>query len=1552
MVSMLLNAGAQVDAKGWVGDTPLHYAARYGLVDVIPILLKAGAQVDAKNKFGQTALHEAARSGSAEVVLFLLVAGAQLDAKDKAGGTPMDLAMRPPSGSRGAGHVAVEKILKNWGSQAGQAVNDQAKGGVDRLGYEYYAKALYRVLSKCDPPLCVGLYGRWGSGKSFLVQLLKWEFDPDLEEDLHSKELTQRFERSDQEGATQSAPLEWDALAVLDLLLVLWMVPGGCLGGTTLRFYSPLLATVCSVVVIWRTTAVLYDTVASLVRPPILVGYATASVLVFFELLRYSSDSTVFTHYKDAASEGGWVRAFVDGRFMHLWVSSFMRVWGMIFPIFIGLYITLAWTRASLRTIIAEWSFAALKSVQFSVALEDIVYLWSLLFLPMVIHLSSGAAIINGYNSEIGLAVPFWVLCVSCLFLHLVGPVVASAMRSMKETHWWLLTLLLYFLLIPLESSIGVFLTAEFASVLRWGLLIMGSWSLAKSSDGVRASFKWTACMEFSTLSLFILFMMDSLPKYTLAYGEAFMVTRFCIGCLLPVCPYALVRVLFNVRTVQSTYDCDKATWVSNIATLVLVGDAVVLHGLMTSGDQRDSKDFEMGLGCIMVGMVIALTLFHFVGSVLQNIVIMYWNLLKAALALVATYPLETHLRILWGTILSSPWPVFEPPRPPTRSEKVEYVFVDFNAWEFSGSDELWSGLIRGMYDKVEQRLEFEARRRGGAGTDFKREWRIQKAIQLLEEQYGGKVYLQAAVVLSTIVISLLAVLAVNFLDKVVLPSDFWELEAYVPEVLDKLVKKESENVLVSAILSAVSFFWSKSIFQSAGKDRGRAIYEKVKAVKDDTGIMAMVKGELSELFAFINKDFKKATGIQLRLVLFVDDLDRCLGGRNVKMLESIYLLLSFAGAPVLTFLMIDSRVVVASIEKSLNASVSLADSLHLAWEYLEKIVQIGICLPDSSEERTRRYVQYVVKKNLTLNSILDMILQLQMHRDKLLRRIKFMQAFNFKLWCHFPVTVVEGQEIGGYCMAADKFFEAIEKANLFRSLKELSGLLNFGRSRNRSVFEVYGEKEGLEVLLQQAEQLLKGAQFFFANATENNTSTDRSEPSVFQPIDPDGKGNSFRINWSDIKADGGRYKYVNADGNQIIDLPEEFQSASFAGGNDSLPDEMSAELASLVGLVECNPRGMKRIVNLLQIIFVLGTVRPYDDQLSTVPIAFSKEKDKWERFLKKTVLWIVLCQSFPYRMSLLVQLLMDFDQKQNFNANATKMTDRRGFEYRNASGHGPKLVEEMSIFRFYMLYVDKYVKAFDKADRFCRMDKDPEEFAALLQRTVSDSNKEETITCDDVLGPKHASEHHTTDKRPSPTSESPSDGPTSSPTDDAQQGPSTSESSPTPANESASAPAASEGGKAAAAASTTDDAPLKSSTSESSPTPADDSASAPPASEGGKDGGQRDKTYSLLSYSFNLDPALRNEIGEEIASVVTDFELYVRMDCEPNPNPNPVSAWKPLSLQRGGVPRKQSIVTAISRDEKTFDYNAPLHGTPAAVQGLDIEEEGAPQTVRFTVFS
>ena len=33
-------------------------------------------------------------------------------------------------------------------------------GGIDRLGYKYYAEAQLKMLKKADQPICIGLYGR------------------------------------------------------------------------------------------------------------------------------------------------------------------------------------------------------------------------------------------------------------------------------------------------------------------------------------------------------------------------------------------------------------------------------------------------------------------------------------------------------------------------------------------------------------------------------------------------------------------------------------------------------------------------------------------------------------------------------------------------------------------------------------------------------------------------------------------------------------------------------------------------------------------------------------------------------------------------------------------------------------------------------------------------------------------------------------------------------------------------------------------------------------------------------------------------------------------------------------------------------------------------------------------------------------------------------------------------------------------------------------------------------------------------------------------------
>ena len=67
------------------------HAAWFGHIDVMRILIDKGADVNAKNKNGATALILAADKGNAEIVSFLIDKGADVNAKD-GNGTALMLA--------------------------------------------------------------------------------------------------------------------------------------------------------------------------------------------------------------------------------------------------------------------------------------------------------------------------------------------------------------------------------------------------------------------------------------------------------------------------------------------------------------------------------------------------------------------------------------------------------------------------------------------------------------------------------------------------------------------------------------------------------------------------------------------------------------------------------------------------------------------------------------------------------------------------------------------------------------------------------------------------------------------------------------------------------------------------------------------------------------------------------------------------------------------------------------------------------------------------------------------------------------------------------------------------------------------------------------------------------------------------------------------------------------------------------------------------------------------------------------------------------------------
>lgn len=97
---VLLENGADVNAKHKDGGNPLHWAAMRGCGDVAQVLLENGADINAKNDDGLTPLHLAADCDKADVARVLLKNGADVNVKNKDGNTPLHFAAESyPSGA-------------------------------------------------------------------------------------------------------------------------------------------------------------------------------------------------------------------------------------------------------------------------------------------------------------------------------------------------------------------------------------------------------------------------------------------------------------------------------------------------------------------------------------------------------------------------------------------------------------------------------------------------------------------------------------------------------------------------------------------------------------------------------------------------------------------------------------------------------------------------------------------------------------------------------------------------------------------------------------------------------------------------------------------------------------------------------------------------------------------------------------------------------------------------------------------------------------------------------------------------------------------------------------------------------------------------------------------------------------------------------------------------------------------------------------------------------------------------------------------------------------
>uniref|UniRef100_A0A673MP92 Uncharacterized protein n=1 Tax=Sinocyclocheilus rhinocerous TaxID=307959 RepID=A0A673MP92_9TELE len=199
IVRALLHKYADIDIRGQENKTALYWAIEKGNATMVRDILQCNPDTETTTKDSETPLIKATKMRNIEIVELLLDKGAKVSAVDKKGDTPLHIAIR------GRSRRLAEFLLRN--PKDGRLLYRPNKAGEtpynidcshqksiltqifgarhlsptesdgDMLGYDLYSSALADILSEptMQPPICVGLYAQWGSGKSFLLKKLEDE---------------------------------------------------------------------------------------------------------------------------------------------------------------------------------------------------------------------------------------------------------------------------------------------------------------------------------------------------------------------------------------------------------------------------------------------------------------------------------------------------------------------------------------------------------------------------------------------------------------------------------------------------------------------------------------------------------------------------------------------------------------------------------------------------------------------------------------------------------------------------------------------------------------------------------------------------------------------------------------------------------------------------------------------------------------------------------------------------------------------------------------------------------------------------------------------------------------------------------------------------------------------------------------------------------------------------------------------------------------------------------------------------------------------------------
>jgi tyrosinase len=259
------------------------------------------------------------------------------------------------------------------------------------------------------------------------------------------------------------------------------------------------------------------------------------------------------------------------------------------------------------------------------------------------------------------------------------------------------------------------------------------------------------------------------------------------------------------------------------------------------------------------------------------------------------------------------------PPPPPAEDVPQRVHVVEFRAWDYSANKLVWPALVRKAMDCLEAERGRWTRYAHRLKRNVRREW--------LRRQ--GRILATAAVAVAFAV-------------------------AAVAQLNISLASASAALVLASAA----------GALGIAGKAASSPMSRWLGTLLEDveygrqTDLMSEIRGDLEFLGEHL--------GDGARMLVVIDDLDRCEASKAVEVLQAINLLLNFPSFVVC--IGVDARILTEAIETHYRGL--LGDAGASGYEYLDKIIQIPFRIPDPTTDHLQDFLAREINVQATSSTL------------------------------------------------------------------------------------------------------------------------------------------------------------------------------------------------------------------------------------------------------------------------------------------------------------------------------------------------------------------------------------------------------------------------------------------------------------------------------------------------------------------------------------------------------------------------------------------------------